>query len=210
MAYTDYKWAAVHRLDGVHIDWADVKFYSECEYVAAVDEDGKSYQKYVRGKRVHPRDPVISAKAPDWSAKYTLESLDKASSGELSIVAIKDNSFIISGDYESKFTPQTDKDGTPVPLKFYTLRPSAGAEYWTVDSAKISKETTVLKVKETITDSTVEGVVEDGRPAVKFTEKDFGKISTDDELRTFCNGQIAKLKTLYTVISKQVVKLEAK
>ena len=44
-----------------------------------------------------------------------------------------------------------------------------------------------------------------GNPYVEFTDKDFGKIKTDDELRTFCNTQLDKLKAIYTVIPEQKV-----
>jgi len=44
-----------------------------------------------------------------------------------------------------------------------------------------------------------------GNPYVEFTAKDFGKIKTDAELRTFCNSQLDKLKSLYTVIDEQKV-----
>ena len=46
-----------------------------------------------------------------------------------------------------------------------------------------------------------------GNEYVEFTAKDFGKIKTDDELRTFCNAQLDKLKSLYTVIDEQKVQL---
>ena len=41
-------------------------------------------------------------------------------------------------------------------------------------------------------------------PALQFTDKDFGKIRTDDELRAFCSG-LLKLDTTRTAIDEQKV-----